>query len=632
MESRPGDRLRILLVSHYVLPHTGGIEVLVDQLGRALARDGHEVAMVASGERTETRDIPGLPLRVSTVRAWNGLERSLHVPWPVFAPSLLPILFREIRHAEVVHVHGLLYLGSLASLLFCLLLGKPLVVSEHVGFVEYPNALLNLLERGALFVARLLFRAGADAVISYNLRVRDWLREGGSWAAEEMMVPGIDVERFRPPRPEERAAAREALGAREGRVIVLFTGRLVSKKRPELLVAAADPSFDIALCGPGEPPSPLPAGTIVTGEVGHDRIVPILHAGDIFCLPSHGEGFPVALCEALAAGLPAVVARDPLYDSCLSERELTQAEAEPEALRTALRSLALDPEARARQGAAGSERASGVFGVDAVARRHEAIFRKALSSRRPRAGGFRSLIAILMALGGSGFVLLGINPDRARPWLEHGRFQAGTSPWTLSLSHEADPRAYYALSPENDRLVLENGAVTWAGPSGEWAGRAGARVRDTWRTLRWMTGWPSVSFEAKGPDQHAVYEWRPTASGFALSTRVTRTRERVASWRHRFSLHSDDRVVDSSGRALKGEATAELWSALHDGAGSRPWIAIYNPKADAAFRVRIEAGDRVRVEGDGLWIERDLGSPTLTPQALLRIDIPDRLLSPSDPR
>ncbi len=632
MESRPGDRLRILLVSHYVLPHTGGIEVLVDQLGRALARDGHEVAMVASGERTETRDIPGLPLRVSTVRAWNGLERSLHVPWPVFAPSLLPILFREIRRAEVVHVHGLLYLGSLASLLFCLLLGKPLVVSEHVGFVEYPNALLNLLERGALFVARFLFRAGADAVISYNLRVRDWLREGGSWAAEEMMVPGIDVERFRPPRPEERAAAREALGAREGRVIVLFTGRLVSKKRPELLVAAADPSFDIALCGPGEPPSPLPAGTIVTGEVGHDRIVPILHAGDIFCLPSHGEGFPVALCEALAAGLPAVVARDPLYDSCLSERELTQAEAEPEALRTALRSLALDPEARARQGAAGSERASAAFGVDAVARRHEAIFRKALSSRRPRAGGFRSLIAILMALCGSGFVLLGINPDKARPWLEHGRFQAGTSPWNLSLSHEADPRTYYALSPENDRLVLENGAVTWAGPSGEWAGRAGARVRDTWRTLRWMTGWPSVSFEAKGPDQHAVYEWRATAAGFALSTRVTRTKERVASWRHRFSLHPDDRVVDSNGRALKGEAPAKLWSALHEGAGSRPWIAIYNPKADAAFRVRIEAGDRVRVEGDGLWIERDLGSPTLTPQALLRIDIPDRLLSPSDPR
>jgi glycosyltransferase involved in cell wall biosynthesis len=40
--------MRILLVSHYTLPHAGGIEVLVDQIGRKLAGQGHAVTVVSS--------------------------------------------------------------------------------------------------------------------------------------------------------------------------------------------------------------------------------------------------------------------------------------------------------------------------------------------------------------------------------------------------------------------------------------------------------------------------------------------------------------------------------------------------------------------------------------------------------
>ena len=41
--------MRILFVSHYALPHLGGIEVAIDAMARELSGRGHEVAYVASG-------------------------------------------------------------------------------------------------------------------------------------------------------------------------------------------------------------------------------------------------------------------------------------------------------------------------------------------------------------------------------------------------------------------------------------------------------------------------------------------------------------------------------------------------------------------------------------------------------
>ena len=46
-----GVSLRILFVSHYALPHLGGIEVVVDALARELATRGHSVVHVASAAR-----------------------------------------------------------------------------------------------------------------------------------------------------------------------------------------------------------------------------------------------------------------------------------------------------------------------------------------------------------------------------------------------------------------------------------------------------------------------------------------------------------------------------------------------------------------------------------------------------
>ena len=41
-----------------------------------------------------------------------------------------------------------------------------------------------------------------------------------------------------------------------------------------------------------------------------NQISDVYAGADIFCLPSHSEGFPLALCEAMSAGLPCVGLRE----------------------------------------------------------------------------------------------------------------------------------------------------------------------------------------------------------------------------------------------------------------------------------------------------------------------------------
>ena len=45
----------------------------------------------------------------------------------------------------------------------------------------------------------------------------------------------------------------------------------------------------------------------VEGPAEHGRVLELMCKADVFLLPSHGEGFPNSLVEAMAAGMASVV-------------------------------------------------------------------------------------------------------------------------------------------------------------------------------------------------------------------------------------------------------------------------------------------------------------------------------------
>jgi SAM-dependent methyltransferase len=261
---------------------------------------------------------------------------------------------------------------------------KPLVVTEHVGFVPYRNPLLNVLQRLALAVLTPLFLRRADAVLALNTQVHVWLATLTPYPERLHFVRnGIDTDRFHPASVVERQQARRQLGIDMDRPIVLFVGRFVERKGLDTVLAAATGEFELVVCGRGEIVLPPHAGgTHVLRDVDRVLMPAVYHAADVFVLPSRGEGFPMAVMEAMASGLPVVAVRDRAYDAYVTEVEMVQVAADVNSLRTALLALTADAAGRAIRAVAGRERAERDFGIAACAARHAAIYEQVRGTRR----------------------------------------------------------------------------------------------------------------------------------------------------------------------------------------------------------------------------------------------------------
>jgi len=91
----------VLLVTHYFSTHRGGVELIAAALARQLVvAKGWTITWMASDA---DRNPENLPATVQTLPAtsWNGLERRLGVPWPVWSPWSLVPLWREVGRAGV---------------------------------------------------------------------------------------------------------------------------------------------------------------------------------------------------------------------------------------------------------------------------------------------------------------------------------------------------------------------------------------------------------------------------------------------------------------------------------------------------------------------------------------------------
>ena len=214
---------RVLHVAHNALPHIGGLETVVAAETRGLVARGWRVTLVTSagavppGERDEDG------VHTVRVRAWNGLEARFGVPFPVFSARLLLATGRQVRRADVVHVHDTLYLTSWVATLWCLLLRTPYVVHRHVGFVHHSSVLVRVVQRVVLgTLARVVLRH-AETILPIDEAIATGLRATVPDPARvEVLGNGVDTAHFRPVRPggarSRPGRARPAAGPAAGPV------------------------------------------------------------------------------------------------------------------------------------------------------------------------------------------------------------------------------------------------------------------------------------------------------------------------------------------------------------------------------------------------------------------------------
>jgi glycosyltransferase involved in cell wall biosynthesis len=390
--------MRILFVSHYATPHIGGVETVIRSLRRELRRRGHDVRHVASNASHLSSEALGYDDEgVIRVRALNALEDRLGVPYPIFSPRLGPVLAREIARADIVHAHGFLYMSSVWALLWARLRrrgegGPALVLTEHVGHVPYESPLLDRVESLAISTVGRMAVHSADAVVVLNRKVGAEIESLGPREPVVVLPNGVDTTLFRPPLDGERAALRRELGW-DDTPRVLFVGRLVAKKGIEAALAATAASgggFRLVVAGPGPlQPRGVP-GVDVLGPIPSERVAELYRAADALLMPSRGEGFPVAVQEAMTSGLPVVMTDDPGYASHLNGAGLGVRFVAPaaETIASELHALLTDRRAWAAAAEAVRRHARQAFAWDLAAARHELLYEELLAARtRPQLGG-----------------------------------------------------------------------------------------------------------------------------------------------------------------------------------------------------------------------------------------------------
>ena len=271
----------------HVLPHPGGgAETYVDLLERHDAYRHLRVSLSASRSR------------------WLAAA-SLPIRWPQ-----LPV---KARAADLVHVHG----DTAAILAMPLLDARPTVITTH-GL----HRVRRVRGPGARFARARMARAIERAAVTICTSQAERDELAAFLAAEahgRLVVVANGVE----PRPAftsaERERARAALGIPDAELVALFAGQLEPRKEPLVAVAAAnrarEAGLPIVLLVAGDGPLrravSARAGASVRVLGFRADLDPLYAAADVFVLPSRREGMSMALLEAMARGLPAVVANAP---------------------------------------------------------------------------------------------------------------------------------------------------------------------------------------------------------------------------------------------------------------------------------------------------------------------------------
>src|SRR5262245_32045379 len=134
--------MRVLIGSAYFESHRGGIEIVAGRLARELQRRGTEVTWFAT-DSTQPPDVASGIAASLPIRAWNITERRLGVPLPLLGPVGVAAIWAQVRDADALLLHDSLYPTNVIALLAARWHRKPVVLTQHIGGVQYRSPILR---------------------------------------------------------------------------------------------------------------------------------------------------------------------------------------------------------------------------------------------------------------------------------------------------------------------------------------------------------------------------------------------------------------------------------------------------------------------------------------------------------
>ncbi|MFP3714112.1 glycosyltransferase family 4 protein [Puerhibacterium sp. TATVAM-FAB25] len=297
--------MRIVQVAPEIGPGSG-VGGVAHHLEAAWRRAGVETARFTlddAGGRRLPAPGPGLRGRLALAArvVWFSTAGSLRCARrPGRRPDDVVVVHNDVLGGDVYVNHGLLLVamrarGGAAGRLLRNPLHLFTTARDAVRYRLWPPAAIVCLTAGE-----------AAALHRLHPRTRD----------RTVVVPnGVDTDRFRPPTPAERAAARERAGVPDGALHLVFVGHEPDRKGLYLALGALARLPGARLTAVGGTADVVATVRRRAAALGvADRVatpgvadpLPYLAAADALVLPSAYEANALVVLEALACGVPVV--------------------------------------------------------------------------------------------------------------------------------------------------------------------------------------------------------------------------------------------------------------------------------------------------------------------------------------
>jgi glycosyltransferase involved in cell wall biosynthesis len=305
---------RVALALPTISPLGGGVAEAARLHVKALSAAGfEEISVHTLDDRMEKVD----------PKQWEAARLYQHRFMGPMSYSLAPSMISSLMKAkpDIVHVHGVWQFHCAAVHAWSMMTGKPYVVSPHGMLEPWIRARSPGLKKAvsALYQNRFLRKAGGFHLLTE--------KEGADVAEFLHGQPAPIIPNFAEPFSSDGQKPGWWKPEHEGRAVYLFLGRLHEKKGVmELMEAwarfsAEDAAFRdrslLVFCGWNDGIEGFEAGVETLGrefrnvlfagpQYGPDKNRS-MGAAKFFLLPSKSEGLPMAILEAWAAGVPAIM-------------------------------------------------------------------------------------------------------------------------------------------------------------------------------------------------------------------------------------------------------------------------------------------------------------------------------------
>lgn len=314
-EQRPVRPLRIAMIGQKGIPATfGGIERHVEEMGARLAEHGAVVTVYC--RRSYAQDVPGvyrgMRLVVTPTVASKHFDAIVH--------SLTSTLHAMVSGTDVVHYHAL---GpGLAAPLSRFASRAKVVLTIHG--LDHERAKWSGLAKRVLGLAYWLSGRVPNAVITVSKALAERYR--ADFGRPAHYIPnGYSEATF----GEPLGRLANEFGLEAGKY-VLFVGRIVPEKRPDLLIEATrhlpdgikvvlvgDSSFSDDYVDTIRASTTANERLVLPGYLFGSELAAVYENAAVFVQPSDLEGLPLTILEALSYKIPVVASDIPPHKEVL---------------------------------------------------------------------------------------------------------------------------------------------------------------------------------------------------------------------------------------------------------------------------------------------------------------------------